>query len=179
MKTWIKDNAGSLLVAIIGFIGAVFGAYYGASSADNLWRREKAFQYENEIVDRRINIIKSIVRSHVAAQRVSSLKEIMVAEKIIENQLDDCKKIDYCVNSYSKSLHVNSAIKELADMQAEYFSNIVLSSIYFCDETRHVISKMQEQKKNWWEFSRQEQDYLVNSMLREVGCGINFIKEFS
>jgi hypothetical protein len=59
-----------------------------------------------------------------------------------------------------------------SDMQSQYFSNVLLAGLYFCDKTKVAIRNLHDTKQNWWEINTVMRDALVNAMVSELSCGI-------
>lgn len=176
--SFLRENSAAMLAALLGVAAAFIGAYVGARSTEDVWRKDKIYQFNKDLVNKRIDIIQEITRSHVDAQRVSMIKTfVKIDEAAIINQFNTCKgaaKINKCKVPYKPSVDTNSAVKEIADMQAKYFSSTLLAQLYFCDKTRLVLSDMQKKHINWWEFDEKDQENLVNTMISEIQCGMDF-----
>jgi hypothetical protein len=175
---WLRQNIAGLLIAIIGVGGAFLGAYYGSNTQSELWRKDKIYQYSVDMLNRRIEIIKAIVRSNVQAQRVDLLMSLVKTDNItVLSKLILCAgegaNNPSCARDTKSIVDVNSAHKEIADLQAEYFANLQLSALYFCDTTRAAIVDInKEREKNWWELDRNLREKLVTAMASELMCNL-------
>lgn len=173
-----KQHSVTIMVALIGVIGSFVGAYMGTKSSEDIWVREKLFQTRKDFIDKRISLIQEISKSNVDAQRVAMIMDFIDTEKtFLETSVAICKKTTpnkTCKTDFKPTIDLNSANKEVAELQAKYFSNLLLANIYFCDKTQAAIHAAENQHKNWWEYDRQTQENITNAMVSEIQCGVNF-----
>jgi hypothetical protein len=182
LKRSIRTNGAGFAIALIGIGGSFLGAYYGSSSQFDLWRREKLFQYELDILNKRIDLIRSITKSNVAAQRVSLLMAGINQEaSLLAAKIEQCKTpnldaqtLTYCSQDVKQAIDLNTANKEISDLQSDYFANLQLAGIYFCAKTRSTLVDLQKDHKDWWEIDASKRDNVVVVMGSELFCNISF-----
>jgi hypothetical protein len=178
---WIKENGSGLLIAIIGVVGAFLGAFYGSTAQLDLWRRDKLYQFEMDVLNKRIDLIRSITRSSAAAQRVSILMQGINQEALLlETKLTQCKSpnldaqmLAYCAQEVKQIIDLNAANKEISDLQSDYFASVQLARIYFCDKTRSAVTDMQKEQKNWWDDTSGREN-IIAAMTSELVCSTHF-----
>ena len=67
-----------------------------------------------------------------------------------------------------------AALKEIADLQAQYFGSLSMATVYFCDKTRAAVAELVKTHQNWWETDASIRDGVVAAMASELSCGLNF-----
>jgi hypothetical protein len=178
----IQKNGAGLAIAVIGVVGSFFGAFYGSVSQADLWRRDKIFQYEMDVLNKRIDLVRNVTRSNVAAQRVSLLMlgihqdGLLLAAKLEQCNATnlDAQTAAYCGQEVKQVFDLNAANKEIAELQSDYFANLQLASIYFCEKTKSVVADLGKDHQNWWEIDASKRDNVVVVMGRELSCNLNF-----
>jgi hypothetical protein len=181
LAAWIRENLAGLVIALISLTGAYLGASYGSTTQLDIWRREKSYQTQMDVLNKRVELVRSIARSNVVAQRVSILMTgINAYSSALEAQLEQCKRpnpdaqtIAYCAHELKGPIDIVAANKEISDVQGDYFASLQLAAVYFCDKTRSAIHELQEEKKNWWEADEKKRDGIVVAMASELGCGMD------
>jgi hypothetical protein len=181
VSVWVRSNLVSLIIALTGLAGAYLGASYGSSTQLDLWRREKVYQTQTDILNRRVDLLRSISRTNVAAQRVSILMATIHSYgSILEAQLEQCKKPDLsaqaiaqCAQEIKAPFDVMMANKEISDLQADYFANLQIAAVYFCEKTRLAISELQQQQKNWWDADANKRENVATAMASELACRLD------
>jgi hypothetical protein len=162
------------LVALIGVAGAFLGAYYGASSQADLWRKEKAYQFQVDLLNKRVEIVRSIVKAGSSAQRVVMLLAVMHKYSEVVDELAEQCKAGNCAEPPKAPFDLMAANKEISDLQVDRTVNLQLAAIYFCDKTRLALTKGMKDTRNWWEVDEATQLSIVGPMIEELTCNMNF-----
>jgi hypothetical protein len=171
---WIKENGAVLLVALIGVGAAFLGAYYGATSQADLWRKEKAYQFQIDVLNKRIEIIRAIVKADSSAQRVSILMSAIKKYSSVVDALAEQCKAGTCPQLPKEPFDLIAANKEISDLQADRIVNLQLAAIYFCEKTRSALINGQKETRNWWEVDEATMNSIVAPMINELTCGMDF-----
>jgi hypothetical protein len=118
----------------------------------------------------------------VQAQRVALTTGIIKEySDILSYRMRECagnpsNKI--CSNDQKFSLDAAESLKQISELQADYFANLMLASLYLCEKTRSSISEMQNSAKNWWEVDEKLRSEFVRAMVSEVTCNLDVRKIF-
>jgi hypothetical protein len=181
---WLRAHSATLLVAIIGLCGAYYGAYNGAATQTDLWRREKLYQNQYDILNKRIEIAGGFVRAQANADRMSMIMKLIdIQQQTLLLRMTYCdgpqkmKEFEsVCAQELKGIVDTYSVSKEIADLQAQFFINAQLAVIYFCDKTREVMLELQNQTKTkpWWELDRSMRQKVVEALMTEMRCNLGF-----
>lgn len=145
----MKEIILALVVAIIGFSGAYFGATISSNNATELAQ----LTYNKEIIQQRIKLIDRVATIYGKAAGVQDIWNIYL------NALND----------KNKSIELS---KVLAEYNSEFNAVIHLSEIYFGPKTKEALTNMTKLDSPWWNKDKDLVSKYLGAMSSELQYGI-------
>ena len=156
----------ALLAAVLAFAGAVAGVVLTNAAQRALWEEEFAYDSEQRLVDKRVELIERTVllmsKSYaVQEEEKDGIKEALSA---VAKVATDPTSI---VGLFRKNFREQAIAKcESINSRTEFTNILKLDAIFFGARTKRVVDKLLDTDP-WWDAAPQLRDDLIDAMHRE------------
>ena len=156
----------ALLAAVLAFAGAVAGVVLTNAAQRALWEEEFAYDSEQRLVDKRVELIERTVllmsKSYaVQEEEKDGIKEALSA---VAKVATDPTSI---VGLFRKNFREQAIAKcESINSRTEFTNILKLDAIFFGARTKRVVDKLLDADP-WWDAAPQLRDDLIDAMHRE------------
>lgn len=133
--------------------------YFGNRFQNSLEDRKSRFDYENSMLDRRLDSLKALSRLFGERQ---GLQDLWV---IYNRDAAKCKNAE-C------SLKYIEISEKLGDYKSQFDGELAMATLLFGPSTRSSIKKLASRSSPWWEKTQAEADLVTQSMANELTYGL-------
>ncbi len=172
-----KDIITAIVIAMLGFIGALAGSVVSPIITGNynekLWERQNVIEQKNHLLKERIKILERVTKVLNSKAKARDYRETLKYFASEAAEFSDCIKQ---VNSHKSLIdckaifNINGAsetIQQMNDLDGEFAASIQLASIYFGAETAKLCSELALIKR-WWLSDDSLSKKLLRAMQNEL-----------
>ncbi|EPF2931117.1 hypothetical protein BOO29_18765 [Vibrio navarrensis] len=151
----VMVNSVTTLLGVI--LGAVITWYLTSSSSKDLWLLGNVNKQQNEIVQKRLELIEQASILLNSTQTIEDIHQYLLAQAEFATEASKCaiepKKYEMTLIQCKQLMDVDEAFKQSklkTDMTAKFGWLVQMSGIYFGPKTSEYAAKLSKLPK-WWE----------------------------
>lgn len=177
----LKSNSGGyrleFWIALLTLLGSTTGGFLGSYLESSQWQTRVQYEAKTQVLNERIKLIERTANLLTKASRAATLNTLIEgnlktasrASEICIALVKEIKEGDFCENLEELVEHIPEYNLELVNLTSDLSATMSLNSLYFCSETRKIITEFSN-SSSWWEVSQKTKQKLLNTMSSELQC---------